>query len=204
MSPAEFLEQANAVRRAKRYGRMKETANIRIALLRAVNLGPKSTVAMSDLREMVGALGFADPRTLLASGNVVFRASAPPGDLETLLAAQLAKRLGLHTDVLVRTAAEWREIVARNPFADEAEDDPSHLLVMLLKDAPAVAEVRALQASIAGPEVVRVVGRHAYITYPAGIGRSRLTAAVIEKAFGARGTGRNWNTVLKIAALAES
>jgi uncharacterized protein (DUF1697 family) len=50
---------------------------------------------------------------------------------------------------------------------------------------------------------IALLRRHAYITYPAGIGRSRLTAAVIEKAFGVRGTGRNWNTVLKLAALAE-
>jgi uncharacterized protein (DUF1697 family) len=49
--------------------------------------------------------------------------------------------------------------------------------------------------------VVRVEGRHAYIVYPNGIGRSRLTNALIEKKLRTRGTGRNWNTVLKLNEL---
>jgi uncharacterized protein (DUF1697 family) len=48
---------------------------------------------------------------------------------------------------------------------------------------------------------VRVVGRQAYITYPEGFARSRLTTALIDNKLGTRCTGRNWNTVLKIAAL---
>jgi uncharacterized protein (DUF1697 family) len=62
--------------------------------------------------------------------------------------------------------------------------------------------VSALQGAIKGREQVRVKGRQAYITYPDGIGRSKLTMAVIEKALGTRGTGRNWNTVLKLGDLA--
>jgi uncharacterized protein (DUF1697 family) len=72
---------------------------------------------------------------------------------------------------------------------------------MALKRAPDGKDVMALQAAIAGAEVVRADGRHAYIIYPNGIGRSRLTTALIDKKLGTRGTGRNWNTVLKIAAL---
>ena len=95
-------------------------------------------------------------------------------------------------------------MVADNPFPDEAERDPGHLVALCLKAAPKAAAVRALQAVIKGPEVVRAGSRHVYITYPAGIGRSRLTAAVIEKALGSPGTGRNWNTVLKLAVLAKA
>jgi len=57
------------------------------------------------------------------------------------------------------------------------------------------------QAAIRGPEMVRAVGRQAYVTYPAGIGRSKLTHTLIESKLGCRGTGRNWNTVLKLLAL---
>ena len=85
----------------------------------------------------------------------------------------------------------------------EAERDPARLLVVFLKDAPGAAHVKALAEAIAGPEVVRARGRHAYIFYPAGIGRSSLTHALIEKRLGTHGTGRNWNTVLKLAALAQ-
>ena len=62
--------------------------------------------------------------------------------------------------------------------------------------------MKALQQAIKGREVVRAKGRFAYIVYPDGIGRSKLTSALIEKMLGTRGTGRNWNTVLKLAALA--
>lgn len=176
---------------------------VHIALLRAVNLGSHGKVAMSDLRDLFTALGFAEVTTLLQSGNVVFRGGTREGGgLERYLETETEKRLGLKTDFLVRTAEEWKAIVARNPFPEEAKEDPSHLVVMFLKDAPDKKSVAALQAAITGPEIVRAEGRQAYITYPAGIGRSRLTNVLIEKKLGTRSTGRNWNTVLKLHGLA--
>jgi uncharacterized protein (DUF1697 family) len=173
-----------------------------IALLRAVNLGAHNAVAMADLRDLLARLGFTDPRTILQSGNAVFRSGKRPPVVERLLEKEAAARLGLATDFFVRTAAEWQALVAANPFPAEAERDPSHLVLMCLKAAPAPEAVAALQGSIAGRELVRAVGRHAYVVYSDGIGRSRLTIAVIERRLGTRGTGRNWNTVLKLAALA--
>jgi uncharacterized protein (DUF1697 family) len=75
---------------------------------------------------------------------------------------------------------------------------------MCLKDAPAAAAVRALQAAITGRETVRTWGAHAYLVYPDGVGRSRLTIALIERTLGSRGTGRNWNTVLKLEAATQA
>jgi uncharacterized protein (DUF1697 family) len=174
-------------------------------LLRAINLAGRSTVAMADLREVFTALGFADVRTLLQTGNVVFRGdrAADPA-LEALLEAETAQRLGLRTDFMVRAADEWAEMIARNPFANAAARDPSHLVVMFLKQAPDAAAVAALQAAVTGPEQVAVHGRHAYVHYAAGIGRSRLTNAVLDTKLGTRGTGRNWNTVLKLAAMLDA
>ncbi len=72
---------------------------------------------------------------------------------------------------------------------------------MLFKSAPAPGDVKALQGAIPGSEVIRVDERQGYITYPDGQGRSRLTNALIESRLGTRGTARNWNTVLKLAAI---
>jgi uncharacterized protein (DUF1697 family) len=44
----------------------------------------------------------------------------------------------------------------------------------------------------------------AYLVYPDGVGASKLTAAKIENALGSSGSARNWNTVLKLRALANS
>jgi uncharacterized protein (DUF1697 family) len=73
---------------------------------------------------------------------------------------------------------------------------------MLFKQKVDEKAVKALQAAITGPEVVRSVGREAFFVYPEGIGRSRLTSSLIEKTLGARGTARNWKTVLKLETLA--
>ncbi len=160
-------------------------------------------VAMSDLRELLTQLGFADVRSLLQSGNLVFRGdNQAPSALEPLLTSEVEKRLGIEVDFFVRTAEEWQGVIAQNPFPAEAKRDPSHLIVMFLKNAPKVEAVKSLQSGISGREVLRADDRQAYIVYPDGIGTSRLTNAVIEKALGTRGTGRNWNTVLKLAALA--
>lgn len=174
-----------------------------IAVLRAINLGAHNRIAMADLRAMLARLKFEDPRTLLLSGNAIFNStSASPAELEQQLEAASTKYLAVTTDYFVRSAAEWRAIIKANPFPSDAKRDPGHLLMMCLRDAPSTAAVKALQEKIKGKEVVRAKGRQAYFLYPDGVGRSKLTIAVIEKALGTRGTARNWNTVLKLGELA--
>lgn len=172
-----------------------------VALLRAVNLAGKNAVAMADLRALLAGLGLGDPRSLLQSGNLVFSSTGrTPTQLERLLEGECARRLGLSTELFVRTAAEWQALVAANPFALEAQRDPGHLLAMTLREAPSPAALEALRAAIQGRERACLAGRTAYLVYPDGVGRSRLTTALIEKKLGTRGTARNWNTVLKLQA----
>jgi uncharacterized protein (DUF1697 family) len=173
----------------------------RITLLRGINVGGHAKIAMADLRAVALSLDLALPQTLLQSGNLVFRSDAPPEGLERRLEAATAARFGFAVSYFLRDAAQWADIIAANPFPDAAEADPSHLLVYFLRTPPDAAAVADVQAAIRGPEIVRARGRHAYIIYPDGIGRSRLTIAMIEARLGPA-TGRNWNTLLKLAALA--
>ncbi|HEY8296862.1 MAG TPA: DUF1697 domain-containing protein [Candidatus Baltobacteraceae bacterium] len=176
-----------------------------IALLRAVNVGGTKKIAMSDLRAFAEQLGFTGVRTLLQSGNLVFRSDGRSNDaLERLFEEQAKERLGIATQFFVRSNAQWKRIVARNPFHAQAERDPGHLVVLSLKDAPSAAAAKALQAAIPGRELAQVDGQTAYIVYPDGIGESRLTATLIERRLETHGTGRNWNTVLKLAAAAQA
>jgi uncharacterized protein (DUF1697 family) len=175
-----------------------------IALLRGINVGGHKPVAMSALKDLLAKLGFDDARSILQSGNLIFRCDPRDStELENMLEAEAAKRLGLQADFLIRNAKQWKEIVARNPFRKEAEADPGHLLVMFLKSAPVPTAVKAAHDAIVGRETIRADGRQIYIVYPDGIGRSRLTNVLLEKKLGTRGTARNWNTVLKLAALAD-
>jgi uncharacterized protein (DUF1697 family) len=178
-----------------------------IALLRGVNVVGKTMVAMSDLREVLEEMGFADVRSLLQSGNLVFRSERRLASvsLERMLEAATAQRLGRDSPVyIVRSPAEWRTVIDGNPFPAAAKRDPAHLLVMFLKTPAAASNVKALQAAIRGPETVRAIGRQLYVIYPDGVGQSKLTHALIERHLGTRTTGRNWNTVLKLAALVAS
>ncbi|HUK12829.1 MAG TPA: DUF1697 domain-containing protein [Thermoanaerobaculaceae bacterium] len=176
-----------------------------VALLRAVNVGGRKPVAMADLRRLASDLGFAEPQTLLQSGNLVF--TCGDGELphaERRLEREAAERLGLTTEVFLRTAADLDRVIARNPFPEQAAGDPARLHVVFLRRAPDRAGVESLRAAITGREVVAYGGRELYAVYPEGAGRSRLTLPLIERRLGAHGTARNWNTVLRLAAAVRS
>ncbi len=172
-----------------------------VALFRAVNVGGRGIVPMRDLVAMATRLGFEAPRTLLQSGNLVFSTStSDPDVLERRLETAAKAELDLDTRVLVRSAAAWADLVVSNPYSDFARSDPSHLVVMPLRAIPTAKATVALRAAILGRETVATNGTTLYLTYPEGIGRSKLTSAVIERCLGTVGTARNWNTVLRIAA----
>jgi uncharacterized protein (DUF1697 family) len=173
-----------------------------VALLRGVNVGGHNRVAMADLRGLLARLGLRDARSLLQSGNLVFGSGGrTAAQLERLLEEESRKSLSLDVDYFVRTAREWAKIVASNPFAEAARRDPAHLVLLVLKQAPAAPRVEALRAAITGPEVLHFSGREAYVVYPEDIGHSRLTTTLVERTLCTRVTARNWSTVLKLAAL---
>jgi uncharacterized protein (DUF1697 family) len=172
-----------------------------VALVRGVNVGGNKMVAMADLRTALTEMGLSDVRTLLQSGNVVFRAPATASaKLEVTLENEIERRLGLAREFHVRTAKEWGAVVDANPFPDEAASDPGRLLVTFFKTALDPAKVKALQAAITGPELCRCDGRQLYMTFPNGMGTSKAPL-LADRILGARGTGRNWNTVVKLAAM---
>ena len=173
-----------------------------VALLRAVNVGGANRLAMADLRGALEGQGFSGVQTLLQSGNVVFESRTRSAKTsERLIRTALHAQCGVDVDVFVRAASEWRAIVAGNPFVTESQRDPGRVVVMVFGSSPDAAAERRLRASIAGMERVAMAGSHGYLVYPDGIGRSRLTPSVIERALQTRGTARNWNTVVKLAAL---
>jgi len=175
-----------------------------IALLRAINVGGTGKVKMADLRAMFAAGGFADAETVVQTGNVVFGAAdADTGELERRLEQAASEQLGLNSDFILRSAEEWKAVVAGNPFADFAADNPTFMVVAFAKADPDAEAIAALHAATDGlPESLEVVGREIYVMYPEGQGRSKLDLAKIERKHPTvRATARNWNTVLKVAAL---
>ena len=172
------------------------------AFLRAVNVSGTKRLAMAELRLALEHAGFEQVRSLLQSGNLLFRTAraSDAAGLARRVEREIHERLGVQTDVLMRTADELESILERNPFVAEAERDPAHVVVMFLRERATQSSVERLRAAIAGPERVAAGACELYLTYPGGIGESRLTNAAIERALGTRGTARNWNTLRKLAA----
>lgn len=163
-----------------------------VALLRAVNVGGTGKLPMRDLKAMCEALGFADVRTVLASGNVVFSTGLAEGRVKAALEDSLAAYAGKPVDVMVRTGPEMAAVLADNPFPDAA---PNRTVAIFLDRPPphdALDHVRGRR-----DEEIRLGAREIYVHYGAGMGTSKVRVPAAEK-----GTARNMNTVARLAALA--
>lgn len=179
--------------------------NAYAALLRGVNVGGHNIIKMAALRDLCGEIGLEQPRTLLQSGNVVFRATEnDPADVEAMLAAAIAERFGFQVDVMVRTEDDLSAVIDGCPLRAAATADPRRVVAMFLADAPESRSVADLQSQNQGPEVIAPGEGVIYIHYPDGMGRSKLTNTVVEKRLGVRGTARNWNTVTGLQELAKA
>ena len=176
-----------------------------ICLLRAVNVGGRQ-VKMDELKAMATGLGFKDAKTLLASGNLVLDAGKLSSDqLSAKLEAEFQKRFGFHAEFICRTAKEWRVLMDGCPFPEDHDGRGNRLLCLVSQGAPAVDVVKTLQDIAVDGERVARHRDDVWISFTdEGMARSKLMGARTMKAFGVPVTGRNWNTVAKLGALAEA
>ena len=175
-----------------------------VSLFRAINVGGNQ-VKMADLKELHEALGLKMVATLLQTGNVVFESEATDSaQLARQLSQEFEKRFGFYSEVMVRTAVELKELVNHNPFLDQPGKETKWIVVMFLSASPDKQAQQNLLSSYSGPEEISIAGREMYIYYTNGIGRSKLTNALIEKKLKVLGTGRNWNTVTKLLEMTKS
>ena len=175
-----------------------------ICMLRGVNVGGHNMIKMEALKALCASLKLKDPQTYVQSGNVVF--SSGEKDLPKLarrIQDAIEKTHGFRPGVVLRTAEELREVVARNPFARRSGIEPGKLIVNFLAHDPGKdAREKALAIKV-GPEEMHLIGSEAYIYFPNGQGRSKFPSAAIERALGTSWTGRNWNSVTKMLEMAE-
>lgn len=170
------------------------------ALLRGVNVGGSSRIAMTDLRALLAGLGYTGVATLLQSGNAVFTASE--GSAEAVAAgirARLASELGLSAAVMVRPGEDLRRVVESIPFAVR---DPAKCAVAFLDGEVDRERLAGLDPAAFAPEELASGERELYLYLPDGLGRARLPPALARR-LGAPFTVRNWNTTTRLLALAE-
>jgi uncharacterized protein (DUF1697 family) len=167
-----------------------------VGFLRGVNVGGRNRLPMAELRTLAESLGYADVRTFIQSGNLVFSASGrvAPAALE----AAIATHFGLEVPVVLRTAAELEAAVRANPFAAA---DLSRLHVGFMAGPPAASGLAVLERAPFLPEEFAVQGADVYLYLPEGVARTKLPR-YLERRLGLPMTVRNWKTLGSLAELA--
>lgn len=171
-----------------------------VSLFRGINVGGHNRIKMHDLKKVHEVLGLQDVVPYIQSGNVVFK-SADTVQVGAQIAESVEKTFGFHVEVVVRTADELEEIIEMNPFKGQQGREPDRIVVLFLAAHPDEAAQEDLLKTYTGPEEIFISGKEAYIYYPEGMGRSKLTGSLLERKLKTVGTARNWNTVLQLQKL---
>lgn len=163
-----------------------------VALLRAVNVGGTGRLPMAELKALCEAEGHTQVQTYIASGNVVFCSRASAAAIKAGLEARLQLCVGKAVGVFLRTAAELHDVLQANPFPDAPF---SRVMVHFLHDRPPLDALDHLKGR--QREELKLGHCEIYVHYPDGLGSSKLVLPAAKT-----GTGRNLNTVAKLAELA--
>ena len=172
----------------------------RIILFRGMNTGGVRA-PVGEQRAMAEAMGLKNPRTLQASGNLVVETGMATAALETAIEQEMERRFGLKIAAMARTPTDWSRLIASNPFAEEAAVHPAKVVAMVMKAGIKPGAVDACRELASGGEAVEAVDDVLYFWFPNGQGESAIFKKATPKMLG-MGTGRNWNTVLKLGEMA--
>ncbi|NBV15834.1 DUF1697 domain-containing protein [Janthinobacterium sp.] len=170
-----------------------------VAFLRGINVGRAKRVAMADLRKLLGDLGFANVRTVLNSGNVVYDADrVAPAEAAARIEEALVLKLGVAARVTVLSARQFSELIAQNTLAPVA--DAARLLALVLNNPADVQRLAPLLQQPWQPEALALGQWAAYAWCPDGVLASKVLAA-LGAMLGDGVTSRNWATMHKLKLL---
>jgi uncharacterized protein (DUF1697 family) len=178
-----------------------------VILLRAVNLAGRGKLSMAEFRQMLAGLGFANVATYIQSGNAVVDAKGPAAKVAQAVATGLEKMMGASAGVVVRTHEQMERVIQENPFAREAAADGSKVHVAFLAGSPGPEAAAGLERIVLQNPQRRdryhLAGDNIYLHLPDGAADTRFTGKALDRAVGVMGTGRNWNTVVKLCEMSK-
>ena len=173
-----------------------------LALLRGINVGGNSMIAMSDLRECLENAGFDQVRTYIQSGNVLFAARRTG---TSVLAARIEraveKTFVMKVGVTVFTADEWEEVVRLAPNWWGKDKEWKHNLLALLPGTESAEVIDAMAGLKLDRERVAAGPRVVYQSVSADMPGRTTTSKLLSHAIYGRVTIRNYNTTHKLAEL---
>ena len=174
-----------------------------ISMLRGVNVGGHNKIKMDALRKLYESLKLKSPQTYVQSGNVIFLSDEKNLSLlSQRIQDGIHRKFGFRPNVVLRTSSEFRNALAKNPFAARRGLDPSKLLVTFLASEPGQQVRENLLNFDTRGEELHIEGSELYIYFSNGVGQSKLSWPLLEKTLRIPFTSRNWNSVTKMLAIA--
>jgi uncharacterized protein (DUF1697 family) len=169
-----------------------------VAFLRGINVGGHKTISMQALSELLASIGFKNITTILNSGNVVFEfKEKSPADIAKIIEKAIAIEFGFDVAIQIRKLQEIKKIVESNPFKKYMPSKDTHWYVTVLNDFKGKLPVATSEAC----KIVSIENDMLFTVMDRTKGQSTDLMAFIDKTFGKNVTTRNWNTLVKIAAL---
>lgn len=177
---------------------MASSATTYVALLRGINVGGKHKVPMAELRQVIAAHDCDGVQSYIQSGNLIFTSAQAASALESVFEKAIKAEFGFTIPVVIRSAASWAQYLSNNPFVEQSDQTPNWVQLLLSKDPPQPDAAEALQARSTRDERFVSIGDAIFSHFPNGIGKSKITSAVMDRCVGSPVTARNWKTVLQL------
>lgn len=194
------FQMDGTVRHAERLGELSATRLVtHVAFVRAINVRGHPTVRAAELTRAFAAAGAGEPRTVLQSGNVVFRVHEGVRGILKNARSSLARSAGGEIVVVARSHRDLQTIVERAPFGALDADPRVKLYVAFLSRKPRRTPRLPLRLPREELTLVAIDGPNAYVVSrqePSGF--YGLPNNFVEDALGATATTRNWSTVRRL------
>ena len=177
-------------------------AEVRILLLRGVNVAGANRLPMAEFRALLGELGLGDVATHIQSGNAVFVDPGVTG-LEGRIGAAMRARFGFSPTLFLLSLPQFRAVLAANPYLDAGQADGAKVHVFFLNAAAPGTDLAGMAALAAPDEAFTLTDAALYLHAPSGIGRS-LLAEKLARFIKVGMTARNQRSCEAILGLAEA
>jgi len=169
---------------------------VSVVFLRGVNVGGANLCRPAALAKELSKFDIVN---IGAVGTFVVRESVS----ESALRAAIAKRLTFKCEIIICPASDILKLTSRNPFSGQPGGKEITRFVSVLHKAPRALPSFPLSLPSDDEWLLKLIATENQFVL--GLYRRQMKAigylGKVEKLLGGPATTRNWNTILKVAAL---
>lgn len=168
-----------------------------LALLRGINVSGHKMIKMDLLKKALEALGFANVRTYINSGNVFVDSDENSAKVGFMIKQEIFKAFGHDVPVFMVTENELKFALENNPFYTES-GETKQLYICFLSEKPTPNCIQELKDQKFKDDVFEVKENIVFLKYADSAANTKLDNKIIEKKLRVTSTTRNWNTTNKL------